>query len=82
MAKRFEEGVRRLSIFCGIVASCLYAVWASLSFALESEMFQRDVWWLLLWWMGGLVVCFFTVWGFIRAVAWVVGGVMRRHGEE
>ena len=81
MAKRFHQGVSRFSIFCGAVAACVYAVWATISLAFESDSFQHDVLWLFMWWLGGLVVCFFTVWGFIRAVAWVVGGFMKSNAS-
>ena len=75
---RVHEGVRRLSIFVGIVASCVYSAWAGLSLVAESEMFQRDVWWLLMWWAGGLVICFVVFWGSVRMIAWVVNGFTKR----
>lgn len=74
MVNRFKEGVSRLSIFCAAVATCLYAVWATIGLAFESDSFQHDVLWLFMWWAGGLVICFFIVWGFIRALGWVVTG--------
>lgn len=75
---RVHEGVRRLSIFVGIVMSCIYGAWAGLSLIVESEMFQRDVWWLLMWWAGGLVICFAVSWGSVRMIAWVVNGFIKR----
>ena len=77
MANRFDEGVRRISIFCATAATCLYALWATISLAFESDSFRHDVLWLFMWWLAGLVVCFFTVWGFIHAVAWVVRGFIK-----
>lgn len=82
MTNRFTAGVRRLSIFCGVVASCIYGAWAGLSLAIESDSFQHDVLWLLMWWAGGLVVCFFAVWGIVRAIGWVVAGFMKTNGVQ
>jgi len=81
MAERFHQGVSRFSIFCGAVAACWYAVWATISLAFESDSFHHDVLRLFRWWLGGLVVCFFTVWGVIRAVAWVVTGFMKSNAS-
>jgi hypothetical protein len=48
MREKVSEGARRLSLFFAIVASLVYGVWAGLALVVESQMFQRDVGWVLL----------------------------------
>ncbi len=65
-----SEGVRRLSLFAGVIGAFLWFAYAFM----ESNAFSRikpDEWLIV---AGGLVVCFFVPFLFVRAAAWVVGG--------
>ena len=51
-------------------------------YVLDSDWSQRDVWWLFMRRAGGLLVGFFTVWGFSRAVARAAAGFVKSNGVK
>ena len=75
MNRAANEGVRRLSHFCGLVCALAWMVYVYTDSIIHNS--KADVYsWVMF--VVSTLVCFLLSWSLVRGIAWFVAGLTKR----